>query len=260
MVKDEYQIVHVLEPGTAVGTVVFGKTWKAMLDEFNVLLLDMNDTFMFDADRFGSEYDYSIVYHQLGGTLQSEVINTLIQAAYDYLDERYPNPNYRELFPTVQDALIAVSKGNKLADRELTLLTQTFAYHERGRVSPAYAEALHKLAREFKLGLVADIWASKEVWIEELERSGVLKLFDATVFSSDFGIVKPSPNLFLTALEIVQASLHETLVIGDSVRRDLGGAVAAGLPCLLVGGATHPSAYGTVSSLLELVKHHVVRF
>ncbi len=87
--------------------------------------------------------------------------------------------------------------------------------------------------------------------------NGVMNLFNVTVFSSDFGIVKPSPRPFLKVVELMAANLQEVLVIGDSVRRDLGGAMAAGLPCLLVGGATHPSAYGTVPDLLELVDSYV---
>jgi len=41
-----------------------------MIDKFSTILLDMNDTFMFGADRFGSNEDYSIVYHQLGGMME----------------------------------------------------------------------------------------------------------------------------------------------------------------------------------------------
>lgn len=229
-----------------------------MLDRFGVLLLDMNDTFMFGADRFGAEQNYFIVYRQLGGTLQSDVVNALIQSAYEYLDERYHEPNYRESFPSVQDALIAGSQEKILTAQELEFLVQTFAHHELGNVSLLYLEALKTLAKRFQLGLVADIWAPKALWINELSRNGVMNLFDATVFSSDSGIVKPSPRPFLKALDLMKVSPQDALVIGDSVRRDLGGAVAAGLPCLLVGGATHPSAYGTVPDLLELVDSYVL--
>jgi FMN phosphatase YigB (HAD superfamily) len=78
-------------------------------------------------------------------------------------------------------------------------------------------------------------------------------LFEVTIFSSNSGIVKPSPRPFLQALERMQAYVQDALVIGDSVRRDLGGAVAAGLPCLLVGGATHSSAYSALPNILTLV-------
>ena len=42
------------------------------------------------------------------------------------------------------------------------------------------------------------------------------------------------------------------IVIGDSVRRDLGGAFAAGIDCILVGGALDERAIGTYPNLLEL--------
>lgn len=224
-----------------------------MLNKFKVLLLDMNDTFMFGADRFGAEQDYSIVYFRLGGTLQSNTVNELIQAAYAYLDERYPDANYRESFPSLRDALLAVSQERIPTDQELEILIQTFGHHELGSVPALYSEALRKLAQRFCLGLVADIWAPKTLWIKELNHSGVLNLFEIATFSSDSGIVKPSPLAFLNTLKQMKADPENALVIGDSVRRDLGGAVAAGLPCLLVGGATHPSAYGALSNLLELV-------
>lgn len=40
------------------------------------------------------------------------------------------------------------------------------------------------------------------------------------------------------------------LIVGDSVRRDLGGAVAAETDCILVGGAIDPRAVGCYSTLL----------
>jgi FMN phosphatase YigB (HAD superfamily) len=130
-----------------------------MLDRFTTLLLDMNGTFMFNGDRFSQERDYSIVYHQLGGTLSAERVN----------------------------------------------------------------------------------------------RCGVLGLCEAASFSSDCGMVKPSPQPFQSVLDRMQVSPQDAVVIGDSVRRDLGGAIAAGIDCILVGGATHSSAIGCRSSLLELV-------
>lgn len=46
---------------------------------------------------------------------------------------------------------------------------------------------------------------------------------------------------------------RSSIVIGDSARRDLGGAIAAGMDCILVGGAIQPSAFATVANLLNIV-------
>jgi len=51
------------------------------------------------------------------------------------------------------------------------------------------------------------------------------------VFSSDSGIVKPSEKPFLTVLEQLGADPEDVLVVGNSPRRDLGGALAAGIAC-----------------------------
>lgn len=40
-------------------------------------------------------------------------------------------------------------------------------------------------------------------------------------------------------------------MVGDSVRRDLGGAKAAGIDCVLVGGAEHPDARGCYENLID---------
>lgn len=225
-----------------------------MIDKFNTILLDMNDTFMFGADRFSSTEDYSIVYRQLGGSMESNQVNQLIQAAYDYLDIRYPDPQYQESFPSLREAFVSVATREPLSEGDLELLVETFAHHELGAVPPKYASAINQLSERFRLGLVVDIWAPKTLWVETLSQCGVLSVCESASFSSDCKMVKPSPLPFLRVLEEMQVDQQDAVMVGDSVRRDLGGAVAAGINCILVGGAKHPSALGAVDNLIELVK------
>uniref|UniRef100_UPI003EBDF88A HAD family hydrolase n=1 Tax=Arhodomonas sp. AD133 TaxID=3415009 RepID=UPI003EBDF88A len=129
-------------------------------------------------------------------------------------------------------------------------------FHKKPRNRPGpdtYRYALRVLASRFRLGLVADIWAPRDSWIDELERTGVRSVFSAMSFSSDHGIVKPSPKPFRQVLAEMGADPAKTVMIGDSVRRDLGGATAAGLPCILVGGAMNRYALRAVDSLLDLL-------
>ncbi len=223
-----------------------------MLDKFTTLLLDMNGTFMFGGDRFSQETDYSIFYHQLGGKLAADRVNLLIQTAYNYLNIRYPDPEYRESFPSLQAALLATIDNQPISQLDLDLLIATFAKHELGTVPVEYAIAIERLAQRFRLGLVIDIWAPKPLWIEALNRCGVLPRCEAVSFSSDCGIVKPSPKPFKAVLDRMQVNARDAVVIGDSVRRDLGGAIAAGIDGILVGGATDCRSIGCVSNLLEL--------
>lgn len=214
----------------------------------------MNQTFMFGAERFGATKDYSVVYHQLGGTMEPSRVNQLICAAYDYLDVRYPDPKYRESFPSLREAFESAAVLDPLSEEDLELLVETFARHKLGTVPPEYAAASNQLSKHFRLGLVIDIWAPKTLWVETLEQCGILFVCESASFSSECGIVKPSPLPFLKVLEQMQVDQKDAVMIGDSVRRDLGGAAAAGIDCILVEGAKHPSALGVVDNLIELVK------
>ncbi len=223
-----------------------------MLHGKKVLLLDMNGTFMFGEDRFGNEEDFSVHYTRIGGRLPRDDINRIIRDTYDFLDQRYPDERYRHNFPSLASAIQSVVETD-LPHAELAKIIDTFAFHELGTIPAEYAAALHGLRRKFMLAAVIDIWSPKAAWLDTFARTGIAPLFSALSFSSDHGRVKPSPKPFEQVLATLEISKTEAVVIGDSPRRDLGGAVNAGIDCILVGGAKHPGAIACVANLLELV-------
>ena len=215
------------------------------------LLLDMNGTFMFGEDRFGPSEDFSEYYSTLGGTLARTHLNRVVRGIYEYLDARYEDERYRHNFPSVQQALAAVTDTID-DDSEIQRVVATFAYHELGSIPQTSIQALHSLRRRFTLGAVIDIWSPKTAWLQAFRRSGVDVLLEAMSFSSDHGMVKPSPTPFKLVLNQLNVAKTQAIVVGDSPRRDLGGAKDAGLDCILVGGAEHRDALGHFGSLLEL--------
>lgn len=215
------------------------------------LLLDMNSTFMFGEDRFGDSEDFSVHYFKIAGTLPQGEINRIVRAAYGYLDVRYPDENYRHSFPSVESA-IRETTDEKLDGEQIKKIVETFAFHELGYIPNDYVEALHKLRQRFTLAAVIDIWSPKTAWLNTFKCAGIANLFSATSFSSDHGMVKPSPKPFELVLNQLGVSNSEAIVVGDSPRRDLGGATNAGIACMLVGGAEHPKALKSFRNLLEL--------
>lgn len=210
----------------------------------------MNSTFMFGEDRFSDAEDYSLYYSKIGGSLAPREINRIIHAVYEYLDARYPDENFRHSFPSVATALDAVTNA-PLSNDEIEKIVATFAFHELGHIPREYALALHALRRRFSLAAVIDIWSPKAGWLAAFERAGIADLFSAMSFSSDHGMVKPSPQPFELVLKQLGISKTAALVVGDSPRRDLGGAANAGIDCILVGGAEHPLALKSFDNLLE---------
>jgi HAD superfamily hydrolase (TIGR01549 family) len=213
------------------------------------LLLDMNGTFMFGEDRFNSSEDFSAHYFKIGGTLSKAEINDIIRAVYGYLDARYPDENYRTCFPSLEQA-IQVVVDRQLGRDEIDKIVATFAFHELGYIPYEYVVALHKLRQRFMLAGVIDIWSPKTAWLQEFDRAGVSDLFSAISFSSDHGMVKPSPKPFELVLSQLGISSSQAIVVGDSPRRDLAGASGAGIDCVLVGGAEHSSALKCYDNLL----------
>jgi len=215
------------------------------------LLLDMNSTFMFGEDRFGKSEDFSAHYFKFGGTLTQNEINRIVRSVYEHLDTLYPDENYRHRFPSLETAICEVTE-KALDGDERARIVNTFAFHELGYIPNEYAAALHKFWQHFMLAAVIDIWSPKAAWLKEFERAGILGLFSAMSFSSDHGMVKPSPKPFELVLSQLGITNYEAIVVGDSPRRDLGGAKIAGIDCILVGDAGHPDALKTFGNLLEL--------
>lgn len=222
-----------------------------MLPEKKALLLDMNSTFMFGEDRFGDSEDFSKYYRKLGGRLPTKQINNIVRATYSYLDRLYPDEKYRHDFPSLKQAIDRVAESELNTD-ELDKIIGTFAFHELGHIPDEYVDALKQLQQHFILAAVIDIWSPKTAWLHTFEKAGISGLFSAMSFSSDHGMVKPSPKPFQLVLDKIGITNTEAVVIGDSPRRDLGGAINAGIDCILVGGAKHADALCSFDNLLEL--------
>ena len=222
-----------------------------MFKEKTTLLLDMNSTFMFGEDRFETGFNYAEYYQRIGGKLSGNIVNTSIENILNYLSERYPNKVYEEKFPSIKDAIEATCI-RPIPDEEIEKIINTFAFYEHGHIPKEYVAVLKKLQQKYKLAAVIDIWAPNDMWLSTFKQLGIDELFSAISFSSDHGMVKPSPKPFKMVMSELNVIPKECLMIGDSVRRDLGGAIAAGVDCILVNGATDDKALASFDNLIEV--------
>lgn len=99
-----------------------------MLAPFDTIILDMNATFMFGHDRFTDFAKCGVFYPELGGSLSSHEAARILTLLFDYLAQRYPDPVYRENFPSVRAALDVVVPGGVVTEKDLNLLVETFAH------------------------------------------------------------------------------------------------------------------------------------
>jgi putative hydrolase of the HAD superfamily len=67
-------------------------------------------------------------------------------------------------------------------------------------------------------------------------------LISATVSSSEHGFMKPHPSIFSAALQLVNVQAGEAVMVGDSVRQDVNGAIRAGMRAILLQRGDTPTA------------------
>lgn len=84
----------------------------------------------------------------------------------------------------------------------------------------------------YKLGVVTD--GSKDSAYEILLRLGIINFFDAIVVSEEVGVEKPHPNIFKEALDRLNSKPSETMIVGDSLKRDIDGGKRLGMVTVLI--------------------------
>ena len=84
---------------------------------------------------------------------------------------------------------------------------------------------LHK--RGLKLAIVSN--STRDEQTRKLATHGLAPYFDTLVLAGDHGILKPDPRLFAIALQELNVSADEAVMVGDSWSADVVGARAAGI-------------------------------
>lgn len=224
----------------------------------------MNGVFMFNEDRFGPGQDYYATYRTIGGrALGKTEVHTAITECHDLLQRMYADPARQDDFPQIGEILRSFASASRFAPHELHLLEEVFALHEVGEVPATHATALRQLARTYRLGIISDIWSPKDIWLDELHRAGVAKLFEVMVFSSEMRSVKPSRWLFDRAITTFAEPREAMIFVGDRVERDIVGAKSAGLASIWIARGRDPAQHlrqvqsdYVVQDLCDLVESH----
>ena len=148
------------------------------------------------------------------------------------------SPTYR--YETWSLALADQEVEDSLLARELA---ERFGVERRGRhqVFTDVAGALSQVRETHSLALVTNGAACLQR--EKFAASGLSDYFDAVVVSADLGVAKPDASIFEHALSLLGADSDRAVMVGDSISKDVDGALAAGLGAIWVNrnGSSVPS-------------------
>lgn len=113
-------------------------------------------------------------------------------------------------------------------------LAEQFGVERRARheVFTDVAAALGRLKESHSLALVTNGAACLQR--EKLAASGLSEYFEAIVVSADLGVAKPDATVFQHALSQLEVDSDRAVMVGDSISKDVEGALAAGLGAVWV--------------------------
>ena len=113
------------------------------------------------------------------------------------------------------------------------------------------------LERGLHLGLISNSHRSLAAFLEHFALTDVVS---TTISSHEHGYLKPHPSIFVEALARAGATAETSLMVGDSLTADVGGALAVGMRALLLRrSGDHPpgvpAGVPVIRSLHEVLQH-----
>jgi putative hydrolase of the HAD superfamily len=167
----------------------------------------------------------------------------------DKVDKK--NLKFARLNDTFKALGIDVSAAvvHKLSDDYITYLS-TFNHLFDGTI-----ELLEYLHAKYKLHIITN--GFKEAQQAKLNQSNIDHYFLTVTNSEMVGVKKPNPKIFLHALHMANATLENSLMIGDNLEADILGALNIGMDAICFNyhkEVLAPNIIG-IDHLLELKNH-----
>ncbi|MBI2912676.1 MAG: HAD family hydrolase [Chloroflexi bacterium] len=127
----------------------------------------------------------------------------------------------------------AAARGIRLVEAQARELWEACRIDERALGRTLAADGMQTLAwlkgRGFRLGCVTNTLFGGPPFLEGLRQDGLEPFLGVVAISCDLGFIKPHPEIFRFALDTLDVPPEQTLMVGDSLRADVGGAKALGM-------------------------------
>jgi HAD superfamily hydrolase (TIGR01509 family) len=121
------------------------------------------------------------------------------------------------------------------------------------RLGPDVVEVLSRLRRQgIRTGICSNAIFPGHLMRRQLASSGLDRLLDAAVFSSEVGRRKPAPEIYLAALAALEASPQTTLFVGDRADWDYEAPIGLGMRAVLCTELTGGEAPAGVPGIRRL--------
>ncbi|RMD92544.1 MAG: HAD family hydrolase, partial [Calditrichaeota bacterium] len=104
-------------------------------------------------------------------------------------------------------------------------------YTQQTFLAPKVKEVLDYLIKSYELGVISNGFAT--IQRTKIKNLGLESYFKYQIYSSQVGVMKPRPEIFLEAMREAQKAAHEICFVGDSYEYDILGAKRVGWKAIL---------------------------
>ena len=161
------------------------------------------------------------------------------QFCYGYIQEHVVNaPGHvsRDYWTTIREMFLTLT-GRPAPYEVLEFNRIAFSEAEDPNLRPipgAHAALEAVRAGGWRSGLVSNVFHPGLLYRRVLHRTGLLDLLEMTLFSSEFPVRKPHPDIFRHAARLIEVAPEGCLFVGDTFDRDILGAKGVGMSTLWI--------------------------
>jgi putative hydrolase of the HAD superfamily len=140
------------------------------------------------------------------------------------VDQRYHDEIFVRYTSRIIELMGGQGPGVAIAAREIY---DDWAHHHHFEMYDDVPEALRALQRQgVRMGLISNSHRSLVGFQEHFALHGLMTV---AVSSAEFGVMKPDPRIFQEALDQMQVSAADAVMVGDSLPHDVLGARHLGM-------------------------------
>lgn len=198
------------------------------MSHIQAVIFDLDDTLLDDTASTQAGLRALLAAHQLepgdfGAVCQrhTQLIEEIAPRLYQ--GEITPDQARELRFARLLGELGAVDVDGKTAN-----LLYREAYRTNWQTCPGALDLVqHLQSQGFKLALLTNY--VREVQMEKIVQFGLEPYFEAMLFACELPAPKPDARAFLAACAALSVAPAQTLMVGDSLKNDVRGALNAGL-------------------------------
>jgi HAD superfamily hydrolase (TIGR01662 family) len=207
---------------------------------FRAVFFDVDFTLIVPGPTFQGE-GYQAFCRRRGIEVDAGRFADAVRHAAPLLDGPEDDPYDAEVFVAYTRRIIEGMGGSGDAvdacAREMYL---EWASNQHFELYPDVAAALGQLTRRgLRIGLISNSHRCLASFQSHFE---LQHLVDGALSSSDHGFMKPRPSIFEAALKLLDVTAEQSVMVGDSIRQDVEGALRVGMAAVFLHRSADPHA------------------